>query len=208
MKKQTPKLSKADVQRLYENQLKYLARHFGPKLVETLLAIPYLVRIVRTLVRRGWKIRVKKRMLGYSGYYKGAFSTRSKKTVYIGAKANFFFILISIAHEYVHAVVMPTKNPRRGSSCKRFIERCLTEEAKANLYECRVIQALLDMGYTFKDIDRKSTWAQDWYKTSKKGLGALKEKVRRSQEGTEGMTYPEFYRSWYEEKVPYRYWRD
>ena len=201
------KLTEAELQEQFDAQLDYLKEHFGTKVITTLLAIPLLVQIVRELLSHGWKIRIKKRMSGIRGYYDSAYSHAKSKTIYLGyglRKAP-FFLLITIAHEYVHAIQHPTDWPVKGVTGRReFIEGCIEDEAMATMNETKVTQALLDLGYTFKQIDRRNKWAQNWYETAQLGLEALKTRLRTTIEGMDGLTYEEFYSGVYESHVPYR----
>ncbi|MBX9772583.1 MAG: hypothetical protein K2X29_14495, partial [Candidatus Obscuribacterales bacterium] len=81
--------------------MKNLRRQFGKKLVETAQKSPSLVRDIERIRKEGVKIRL------VDGPCR-AYYDRKRKTIYIGRWCPRNYKLISIAHEFVHALVKPT----------------------------------------------------------------------------------------------------
>jgi hypothetical protein len=168
-----------------------LRRQFGKRLVEAALKSPSLVRDINKIRADGVKIRL------VDGPCR-AYYDRKKRTIYIGRWCPRNYKLISIAHEFVHALVKPTLDPIPGKTGKReFVDRCLEEETEAIVHEIVIMKELIAAGVK---VDAKEL---DWLKRFKRGgRKAIRKALEKTITSTTGEDYPEYYGSWYDEIVP------
>ncbi len=171
--------------------MKNLRRQFGKKLVETAQKSPSLVRDIERIRAEGVKIRL------VDGPCR-AYYDRKRKTIYIGRWCPRNYKLISIAHEFVHALVKPTSDPIPGKTGKKeFVKRCLDEEAAAIIHEISIIQELMKAGV--KVDSKELEWLRRYQRGGKK---AVRKALEKTVTSTTGEEYPEYYGSWYDEIVP------
>lgn len=171
--------------------MKNLRRQFGKKLVETAQKSPSLVRDIERIRAEGVKIRL------VDGPCR-AYYDRKRKTIYIGRWCPRNYKLISIAHEFVHALVKPTLDPIPGKTGKKeFVKRCLDEEAAAIIHEISIIQELMKAGV--KVDSKELEWLRRYQRGGKR---AVRKALEKTVTSTTGEEYPEYYGSWYDEIVP------
>ncbi len=127
-----------------------------------------------------------------------AYYDRKKRTIYIGRWCPRNYKLVSIAHEFVHALVMPTIDPVPGrTGRKEFVDRCLNEETEAIVHEIEIVKELLLAGV---NVDPKEL---EWLNRYKKGgRRAIRRALAKTITSTTGEDYPEYYGSWYDEMIP------
>ncbi len=173
------------------SQFRNLKRQFGKRLVECALKCPTLVEDIERIRQEGVKIRL------VDGPCR-AYYDRKKRTIYIGRWCPRNYKLISIAHEFVHAVIRPTIDPVPGVTGKQeFVTRCLEEETEAIVHEISIVKELLLAGVK---IDPKEL---EWLKRYKRGgRKAIMKALQKTITSTTGEDYPEYYGSWYDEIVP------
>ncbi len=171
--------------------MRNLKRQFGRGLVETALKCPTLVEDIKRIRGEGIKIRV------LNGPCR-AYYDRRKRTIYIGRWCPRTYKLISIAHEFVHALIRPTEDPVAGLTGRQeFIDRCLDEETEAIVHEIMIVKELLSADV---EIDPKEL---AWLKRYQRGgRGALRKALKRTITSTTGEPYPEYYGLWYDEMIP------
>lgn len=171
--------------------LRNLKRQFGKRLVEVALKSPTLIEDINKIKSEGVKIRQ------VDGPCR-AYYDRRKRTIYIGRWCPRNYKLISIAHEFVHALVRPTIDPVVGETGRQeFIERCLEEETEAIVHEIRIVKELLKAGVK---VDPKEL---EWLNRYKRGgRRAIRKALEKTITSTTGEDYPEYYGSWYDEIVP------
>ncbi|HNH73100.1 MAG TPA: hypothetical protein PLF23_04965, partial [Candidatus Obscuribacter sp.] len=92
-----------------KSSLRNLKRQFGKRMVETLLKSPTLIDDIDKIRAAGVRIRL------VDGPCR-AYYDRKKRTIYIGRWCPRNYKLISIAHEFVHALVKPTLDPIPGKT--------------------------------------------------------------------------------------------
>ena len=172
-------------------QLRNLRRQFGKRLIEIALQSPTLVKYISRIRDEGVKIRL------VDGPCR-AYYDRKKRTIYIGRWCPRNYKLISIAHEFVHALVKPTLDPVPGKTGrKEFIERCLNEETAAIIHEISIVQELQKAGANIE------TNELEWLKRYKRGgRKAIRKALQKTITSTTGEDYPEYYGSWYDEMIP------
>ncbi len=172
-------------------QYRNLKRQFGKRLVETALKCPTLVEDIERIKSEGVKIRL------VDGPCR-AYYDRKKRTIYIGRWCPRNYKLISIAHEFVHAVIRPTVDPVPGVTGKvEFVTRCLEEETEAIVHEISIVKELLKAGVK---IDPKEL---EWLNRYRRGgRKAIMKALQKTITSTTGEDYPEYYGSWYDEIVP------
>src|SRR5271165_547148 len=120
--------------------MRNLKRQFGKRLVETAYKSPTLLGDLERIRNEGVRIRL------VDGPCR-AFYDRKKRTIYIGRWCPRNYKLISIAHEFVHALVKPTSDPVAGKTGRQeFIERCLAEETEAIVHEINIVKELIKAG--------------------------------------------------------------
>ena len=113
-----------------------LKRQFGKRLVETALKSPTLMADIERIRHEGVRIRL------VDGPCR-AYYDRKKRTIYIGRWCPRNYKLISIAHEFVHAIIKPTIDPVPGQTGRQeFIDRCLEEETEAIVHEIHIVREL------------------------------------------------------------------
>lgn len=168
-----------------------LKRQFGKRLVETALKSPTLVEDLGRIRLEGVKIRL------VDGPCR-AYYDRKKRTIYIGRWCPRNYKLISIAHEFVHALVKPTIDPIPGKTGRQeFVDRCLDEETEAIVHEIEIVKELLQAGVA---VDPKEL---EWLNRYKRGgRKAIRRALEKTITSTTGEDYPEYYGSWYDEMVP------
>jgi hypothetical protein len=173
------------------NSMRNLRRQFGRRLVETALKSPTLMGDIERIRSEGVKIRL------VDGPCR-AYYDRRKRTIYIGRWCPRNYKLISIAHEFVHALVKPTVDPIPGKTGrKEFISRCLEEETEAIVHEIMIIKELMKAGVK---VDPKEL---EWLRRYKRGgRKSIKKALEKTITSTTGEDYPEYYGSWYDEIVP------
>lgn len=171
--------------------MRNLRRQFGKKFAETAKKCPTLVADIQEIRERGVKIRL------VNGPCR-AYYDRKKRTIYIGKWCPRNYKLISIAHEFVHAVVRPTIDPVPGETGRmEFVERCLEEETEAIVHEIMIVKELLKAGVK---IDPKEL---EWLRRYRSGgRKAIKRALQKTITSTTGEDYPEYYGMWYDEIVP------
>jgi hypothetical protein len=176
---------------LASNTLRNLRRQFGKRLVQFALKSPTLVEDISKIRNAGVKIRL------VDGPCR-AYYDRAKRTIYIGRFCPRNYKLISIAHEFVHALVKPTIDPVAGKTGRQeFIERCLEEETEAIVHEISIVKELLKAGV---DVDPKEL---EWLNRYKRGgRRAIRRALKKTITSTTGEDYPEYYGSWYDEIIP------
>src|SRR3990167_734297 len=134
------------------SSVRNLKRQFGKRLVETALKSPTLMEDIQRIRLEGVKIRL------VDGPCR-AYYDRKKRTIYIGRWCPRNYKLISIAHEFVHALIKPTVDPVAGATGRQeFIDRCLQEETEAIVHEILIVKELLRAGVK---VDTKEL---DWLK--------------------------------------------
>jgi len=170
---------------------KNLKRQFGKRLVEAALKCPTLVEDLQRIRSEGVRIRV------VDGPCR-AYYDRKKRTIYIGKWCPRNYKLISIAHEFVHALVRPTVDPVPGRTGRQeFIDRCLEEETEAIVHEIMIVKELIKAGIP---VDPKEL---DWLKRYRRGgRNAIRKALKKTITSTTGEDYPEYYGSWYDEMIP------
>lgn len=173
--------------------VKRLKRQFGKKFVETAAKCPTLVADIQRIREDGVKIRM------VNGPCR-AYYDRKKRTIYIGKWCPRNYKLISIAHEFVHAVIRPTIDPVPGETGRsEFVERCLEEETEAIVHEILIVKELMNAGV---EVDPKEL---EWLRRYRSGgRKAIRRALEKTVTSTTGEDYPEYYGSWYDEIVPAR----
>lgn len=176
---------------LASQHLRNLRRQFGKRLVELAMKSPTLVADIQRIRDEGVKIRL------VDGPCR-AYYDRKKRTIYIGRWCPRNYKLISIAHEFVHALVKPTVDPVAGvTGRKEFIERCLDEETEAIVHEINIVKELMKAGVK---VDPKEL---EWLNRYKRGgRKAIRKALEKTITSTTGEGYPEYYGSWYDEMIP------
>lgn len=171
--------------------LKNLRRQFGKRLVELALKSPTLVSDIHRIRQEGVKIRL------VDGPCR-AYYDRKRRTIYIGRWCPRNYKLISIAHEFVHALVKPTIDPVAGETGRQeFIERCLEEETEAIVHEIAIVRELMKAGVK---VDPKEL---EWLNRYRRGgRRAIRKALQKTITSTTGEDYPEYYGSWYDEMIP------
>ncbi len=171
--------------------VKNLRRQFGKKFVETALKCPTLVEDIRKIREDGVKIRL------VNGPCR-AYYDRTKRTIYIGKWCPRNYKLISIAHEFVHAIMRPTTDPVPGKTGRQeFVDRCLDEETEAIVHEILIVKELLEAGVKIDPLELE--WLRRYRRGGRK---AVKRALQNTITSTTGEDYPEYYGSWYDEIVP------
>lgn len=168
-----------------------LKRQFGKRLVETALKSPTLMADIERIRNEGVRIRL------VDGPCR-AYYDRKKRTIYIGRWCPRNYKIISIAHEFVHAIVKPTIDPVPGKTGRQeFIDRCLEEETEAIVHEIHIVRELLKADVK---VDPKEL---EWLNRYKRGgRRAIRKALEKTITSTTGEDYPEYYGSWYDEIVP------
>jgi hypothetical protein len=171
--------------------IRNLKRQFGKKLVEAALKSPTLMDDIGRIKKEGVRIRL------VDGPCR-AYYDRKKRTIYIGRWCPRNYKLISIAHEFVHALVKPTIDPLPGKTGRQeFIDRCLEEETEAIVHEIRIVKELMKAGVP---VDPKEL---EWLKRYRSGgRRAIRRALQKTITSTTGEDYPEYYGSWYDEIIP------
>lgn len=168
-----------------------LKRQFGKRLVQDALKCPTLMEDIERIRSEGVKIRL------VDGPCR-AYYDRKRRTIYIGRWCPRNYKLISIAHEFVHALVKPTVDPVPGKTGrKEFVDRCLEEETEAIVHEILIVKELLKAGV--KVDPRELEWLKRYRRGGRKAIRKALEKTITS---TTGEDYPEYYGSWYDEMIP------
>jgi len=168
-----------------------LKRQFGRRMVEALQKSPTLIDDIERIREAGVRIRL------VDGPCR-AYYDRKKRTIYIGRWCPRNYKLISIAHEFVHALVKPTVDPVPGKTGRQeFVDRCIEEETEAIVHEIEIVKELIKAGIP---VDPKEL---EWLKRYRRGgRTAIRKALQKTITSTTGEDYPEYYGSWYDEIVP------
>src|SRR5580698_6486881 len=130
--------------------MRNLRRQFGKRLVEAAYKSPTLLEDIQRIRMVDGPCR--------------AYYDRKKRTIYIGRYCPRNYKLISIAHEFVHALIRPTFDPVPGKTGrKEFVDRCLSEETEAIVHEIRIVQELMKAGVPIDPIEL------EWLRRYKRG---------------------------------------
>ena len=174
-----------------DSSMRNLRRQFGKRLVEAALKCPTLIADIERIRSEGVKIRL------VDGPCR-AYYDRKKRTIYIGRWCPRNYKLISIAHEFVHAIVKPTVDPVPGITGRQeFVDRCIEEETEAIVHEIHIVKELMKAGVK---VDPKEL---EWLHRYKRGgRKAIRKALQKTITSTTGEDYPEYYGSWYDEIVP------
>src|ERR1700734_3932793 len=158
-----------------------LRRQFGKRLVEAALKSPTLVEDIERIRKEGVRIRL------VDGPCR-AYYDRKKRTIYIGRWCPRNYKLISIAHEFVHALVKPTVDPIPGKTGrKKFVNDCLAEETEAIVHEVHIMKELLEAGL---HVDPKELEWLNRYQHG--GRRAIRRALQKTITSTTGEDYPEY----------------
>ncbi|MBX9879664.1 MAG: hypothetical protein K2Y22_14495 [Candidatus Obscuribacterales bacterium] len=178
---------------MYDPALKLdnLKRQFGKRFVEAALQSRTFVRALYEIRTNGVRIRL------VDGPCR-AYYDRRTRTICIGRHCPRTYKIISVVHEYVHALVRPTTDPIPGETGRQeFIDRCLDEETEAIATEVQCVKDLLEAG---AKLDPKDL---EWFKRFQKGgRKAIRRKLETTVTSTTGEDYPTYYGEWYDEIVP------
>lgn len=178
---------------MYDPALKIanLKRQFGKGFVEAALQS-------RTFVRALYEIRTNEIKIRLVDGPCRAYFDRRKRTIYIGRWCPRNYKIISVVHEYVHALVRPTRDPIAGETGRQeFIDRCLDEEAEAIAIEVQCVKDLLKAGAR---LDPKELEWLTRFNTG--GRKAIRRALETTVTSTTGEDYPTYYGCWYDEIVP------
>jgi Zn-dependent peptidase ImmA (M78 family) len=172
-------------------EVRNLKRQFGKRLVEAALKSPTLVEDIERIRNEGVRIRL------VDGPCR-AYYDRKRRTIYIGRWCPRNYKLISIAHEFVHALLKPTVDPVPGVTGRQeFIDRCIEEETEAIVHEIVIVRELIQAGVK---VDPKELEWLNRYKSG--GRRAIRRALQKTITSTTGEDYPEYYGSWYDEIIP------
>lgn len=176
---------------LTTRSLRNLTRQFGKRMMSIALKSPTLMDDLSRIKEEGVKIRMVKGPC--RAYY-----DRKRRTIYIGKWCPRNYKLISIAHEFVHALVHPTCDPIAGQTGRQeFVERCLDEETEAIVHEINIVKELIAAGVK---VDPKEL---EWLNRYRKGgRRAIRRALQKTITSTTGEDYPEYYGIWYDEIIP------
>jgi hypothetical protein len=174
-----------------DSSFRNLKRQFGRRMVEALQKSPTLIDDIERIREAGVRIRL------VDGPCR-AYYDRKKRTIYIGRWCPRNYKLISIAHEFVHALVKPTVDPVPGKTGRQeFVDRCIEEETEAIVHEIEIVKELIKAGIP---VDPKEL---EWLKRYRRGgRTAIRKALQKTITSTTGEDYPEYYGSWYDEIVP------
>lgn len=174
-----------------ELKLSNLERQFCKRLVATAIRSKTFVKALRRI--RTEQVRIKQISGPCSAYY-----NCKKRIIYIGRRCPRNYKIISIVHEFVHALVSPTIDPIPGiTGRKEFIRRCIGDETAAIALEVQCVDELLKAGVKLDKRDLK--WLRLYKKHGRRGI---RKKLQKTITSTTGEDYPTYYGYWYDECVP------
>ncbi|MBX9879685.1 MAG: ImmA/IrrE family metallo-endopeptidase [Candidatus Obscuribacterales bacterium] len=75
-----------------------------------------------------------------------AYFSRKKRVVYVGKWSSHVNKIVSIGHEYVHALLRPTTDVKEGDDRETWINERLEEETEAIVHELLILQELIAAG--------------------------------------------------------------
>lgn len=174
-----------------ELKLSNLERQFGKRLVATAIQSKTFVSALRRIRNEQVKIR-------QVGGPCRAYYDRRTRTIYIGSRCSHNYKIISIVHEFVHAVVSPTFDPIPGATGRQeFIDSCIGDETEAIALEVQCVDELLKAGIYIQESELK------WLRLYKKGgRRAIRKELQTTITSTTGEDYPTYYGESYDEIVP------
>jgi hypothetical protein len=177
--------------------MKKLRRQFGKKFVDILKKSPTLVKNLEEIRANNIKIRA------ISGYCR-AYYDRKPTTIYIGKSCGLAYQLVSLAHEFVHALLKPTNDPIPGVTGKKeFIARCLSEETEAIVHELKIQEEFNQAGVKFTFGRDKKPYNKEWVDCyAKSGRPGIMRKLKTTVTSTTGDKYPHYYALWYDDVIP------
>lgn len=172
-------------------RLDKLTRQFGKRFVNDAIKSKTFLHALREIQTNGVKIRL------VSGACR-AYYDRRTRTIYLAKCCPRNYKIISVVHEYSHALRRQTIDPIPGVTGRQeFIRRCIGDEVEAIAMEVKCVAELVKAGV---NIDEKEL---RWLKLYKRGgRRALYRELENTITSTTGETYPEYYGSWYDEIVP------
>jgi hypothetical protein len=169
----------------------WLSKKFGEAFARQAMRLPTLMSYIKDLREADVRIKL---CDGIQAYYKA-----TNRTIYIGREAPRNYALVSIGHEYSHALIRPTIHPKPGITGRQeFIESCLEDEAEAIIHELKVLREMLKAGMRVAQRD------MGWYYRYRHGGGRanLIKHLRTTVTSTTGEDYETYYGEWYDEVVP------
>ena len=119
--------------------MKKSKRKFGRAFWKLAEASPTFMQDLKLLEAAGIKIR----LLNKSDI---AYFHRKKRVIYVGKWSNNANKVISIGHEYVHALLCPTTDVKAGDDRETWINERLDEETEAIVHELLILKELIAAG--------------------------------------------------------------
>lgn len=169
-----------------------LKRRFSSFFITALLKSPTLIDVIKQLEKKKIKIRCQ------SGACIGAYDS-DKKTIIIGTSCPDDFKLLTLAHEYIHAMYGPLPNPLRLKMGKQeYIKACISEEVEAALFELKLMKEL-EKKANIKFSDNLISWKK--FKTK----AAMAKKLRKTENSISNQPYFDYYSEAYDDAVPEKY---
>lgn len=177
--------------------MKKLKRQFGTKFVEMLKKSPTLLKDLEEI--RANNVTIRQLPGRCQAYY-----NRNNKTIYLGSRCSVAYKIISLGHEFVHALLRPTTDPILGvTGRKEFIARCLSEEAEAIVHELKVQDELKEAGIDLTYGRTREPFNEDWVNCYHKyGRSGIRRKLKNTFTSTTSEKYPAYYGGWYDENIP------
>lgn len=119
--------------------MKKSKRIFGRAFWKLAEASPTFMQDWKLLEAAGIKVR----LLNKSDI---AYFNRKKRVVYVGKWSSHVNKIVSIGHEYVHALLRPTTDVKEGDDRETWINERLEEETEAIVHELLILQELIAAG--------------------------------------------------------------
>lgn len=168
-----------------------LERQFGKRFVETAKKLPTFLHVLGEI--RINKVRIRQVDGPCRAYY-----DRKRRTICIGQRCPRNYKLISIVHEYSHALIRTTVDPEPGVTGKQeFIDSCIEDETVAIVTELKCVKDLIKAGVYIDD--KELEWLNVYQKG---GRRAIRKKLANTITSTTGEDYITYYGAWYDEMIP------
>ncbi len=119
--------------------MKKSKRIFGRAFWKLAEASPTFMQDWKLLEAAGIKIR----LLNKSDI---AYFSRKKRVIYVGKWNSNVYNVVSIGHEYVHALLRPTTDVKEGDDRETWINERLEEETEAIVHELLILKELIAAG--------------------------------------------------------------
>ena len=163
---------------------------FGINVVLTIRKSPTLIKQLTLLEQTDILIKISRG--------KGTYYDLYERTIFLeSTPGDCVQVSTEIAHEIVHAIIRPTRDPVDGcDEMDRWVDECMEQETDATVNECIVADELAAKGTVLPYS--VEYWQEIWHAG---GRAAIREEYESTVTSTNNQSYRSHYEGWYREII-------